>query len=122
MQLRHLIRFLELEYTTAGKEHERMRAQGRVSFDMLWTFLVPGVNVVFRSPYTEDDMCGKGRKAVKLEVYKYDCKSFDSENVWSEVVLYGGEKPFGQPVHLSLRLDCGVARQVGEAIPGPGSF
>ncbi|OAE21858.1 hypothetical protein AXG93_138s1290 [Marchantia polymorpha subsp. ruderalis] len=81
---------------------------------MLWTFLVPGVNVVFRSPYTEDDMCGKGRKAVKLEVYKYDCKSFDSENVWSEVVLYGGEKPFGQPVHLSLRLDCGVARQKQE--------
>ncbi|BBN09186.1 hypothetical protein MPTK1_4g17880 [Marchantia polymorpha subsp. ruderalis] len=110
VQLRHLIRFLELEYSTAGKEHERMKAQGRVSFDMLWTFLVPGVNVVFRSPYTEDDMCGKVKKAVyrlnydcprrmclavKLEVYKYDCKSFDSETDWSEVVMYGGEKPFG---------------------------
>ncbi|KAG6558007.1 hypothetical protein Mapa_000186 [Marchantia paleacea] len=110
VQLRHLIRFLEIEYSTCVKEHERLKTEGRVSFDMLWTFIVPGVNVVFKSPYTEDDVCGKVRKAVyrmnndtpskmclcvKLEVYNYNCDTFHSETTWSEVAVYNSERPFG---------------------------
>ena len=45
IHLKHLIRFLEQEYDQTNKTRDRMLASREVSFDMLWVFFTPKLNV-----------------------------------------------------------------------------
>ncbi|KAL2631850.1 hypothetical protein R1flu_016536 [Riccia fluitans] len=108
MQLRHLIRFVDTEFSDTTEMYERMKRSGRVSFDMLWTFMTPGENVVYRCATSDEELCGKIRKAVyklndscppkwclqlRLDVYDYNCEGYQKYSRISEVLLYENEKP-----------------------------
>ncbi|KAL2603003.1 hypothetical protein R1flu_017245 [Riccia fluitans] len=108
MQLRHLIRFVDTEFSDTTEMYERMKRSGRVSFDMLWTFMTPGENVVYRCGISDEELCGKIRKAVyklndscpskwclqlRLDVYDYNCEGYQKYSRIKEVLLYENEKP-----------------------------
>ncbi|KAL3694646.1 hypothetical protein R1sor_008297 [Riccia sorocarpa] len=107
MQLRHLIRFVETEYSETTAMHQRMKESGRVSFDMLWTFVTPGENLVYRCSISDEELCGKIRKAVYklnncnqwclelgLDVFNYDCEGYKKHSRNTEVLIYEDEKPW----------------------------
>ncbi|KAL2631851.1 hypothetical protein R1flu_016537 [Riccia fluitans] len=63
LQLGHLVRSVETEFCNSATMHERMKGSGRVSFDMLWTFLKPGEKGVCKCVISEEPVCGKIQKA-----------------------------------------------------------
>ncbi|KAL2631846.1 hypothetical protein R1flu_016532 [Riccia fluitans] len=108
MQLRHLIRFVDTQFLDTTEMYERMKTSGRVSFDMLWTFMTPGENVVYRCGISDEQLCGKIWKAVyklndscppkwclqlRLDVYDYNCEGYQKYSRIKEVLLYENEKP-----------------------------
>ncbi|KAL2603002.1 hypothetical protein R1flu_017244 [Riccia fluitans] len=74
LQLGHLVRFVETEFCNAATMHERMKGSGRVSFDMLLTFLKPG-------------------EKLKLTTYNYNCEFYQKCTHTEEVLTYENEKP-----------------------------
>ncbi|KAL3689948.1 hypothetical protein R1sor_016257 [Riccia sorocarpa] len=109
IQLRHLIRFVEREFSETTLLYQRMKESRQVSFSMLWMFLVPGEEVVYRCSVSNEQVCGKIRKAtykkdddicpvkwcleVKLTTYDYDCESYRKCSEVKKVYVYQDEKP-----------------------------
>ncbi|KAL3694643.1 hypothetical protein R1sor_008294 [Riccia sorocarpa] len=107
MQLRHLIRFVETEYSKTIEMHQHMKESGRVSFDMLWTFMTRGENLVYRCGISDEELCGKIRKTVyklntgkppqwclelTLDVFNYNCEGYKKYSRKTEVLIYEDEK------------------------------
>ncbi|KAL2631859.1 hypothetical protein R1flu_016545 [Riccia fluitans] len=108
MQLRHLIRFVDTQFLDTTEMYERMKTSGRVSFDMLWTSMTPGEDVVYRCGISDEELCGKIWKAVyklndscppkwclqlRLDVYDYNCEGYQKYSRINEVLVYENEKP-----------------------------
>lgn len=56
---RHLLRIEEEEYRDTITRHAQMERSGTVSWDMLWTFLVPGELARFKCDMSAQAMCGR---------------------------------------------------------------
>jgi hypothetical protein len=110
----HLIRFLSKEYEETMTQYERMLEARVISWDMLWTVIVPHADVIYYCDISKEEMCGRvlsthySRKKsdfdshqltkefqIELEVYDYNCINFKVKKI-SRVVA-----PFKEEVKIS---------------------
>lgn len=59
LHMHHLIRFLKKDYEDTITEYERMKKAGVTSLKMLWTLMVPDVEVVYYCDVSKEELCGK---------------------------------------------------------------
>jgi hypothetical protein len=96
----HLIRFLSKEYEETMTQYERMLEARVISWDMLWTVIVPHADVIYYCDISKEEMCGRvlsthySRKKsdfdshqltkefqIELEVYDYNCINFEVKKI-----------------------------------------
>ncbi|KAI5083032.1 hypothetical protein GOP47_0002775, partial [Adiantum capillus-veneris] len=103
----HLVRFVERHFTDTMVQHERMKAEGCVSFEMLWTFFVPGDGVCRRCDVTNQECfgiikrCKKSINAdgtpywrVTLNVMDFNVQSYHNCTMDYKIQTFDGEVPF----------------------------
>ncbi|KAG0588982.1 hypothetical protein KC19_2G282600 [Ceratodon purpureus] len=103
----HLIRFLRKEYEETIIQYERMMEADVISWDMLWTLIVPKADVVYYCTISKEEMCGKvlstcytirqitseksDEFVVDLEVYDYNCINFEAKKIKCVILPFKGE-------------------------------
>ena len=102
----HLIRFLKKEYGETITQYQRMMRGNVISWDMLWTLIVPQAEVIYYCGVSKEELRGKVLSAdyanissvtkdpkfcIKLEVYDYNCINFEVMNISRDIIYFKGE-------------------------------
>eukprot|EP00250_Pteridium_aquilinum_P021933 c25265_g2_i4 orf=488-4081(-) len=102
--VKHLLRFMEGHFKDTLLKYPNMKKEGRVSYDMLWAFLAPGVKVCYKCPISEQQCHGKVRYArytdepptfqIQLDVMDYNVERYYQCHVKLSIGSFDEEVPF----------------------------
>ncbi|CAM6102836.1 unnamed protein product [Calypogeia fissa] len=117
LHLKHLIRFMDMEYKDVSIRQRRMTEERRVAWDMLWAFLTPGKKVVYTCDHTQQVLAAVVSKNnytvmltewvffVDLEVWDYDGRSYRKCQMQRMISRFDGEVAFSSLVVRPIELE-----------------
>ncbi|MCO5596488.1 hypothetical protein L7F22_050551 [Adiantum nelumboides] len=106
--VKHLLRFVEGHFADNLVQYKRMKTEGCVSFEMLWTFFEPGEGVrrkclvtnqecfatVSKPAAYKTDASGMQYCFLKLNVMDFNVQSYHRCTINYKIPLFDGEVPF----------------------------